>query len=80
MLSVQGRSFSCHLGLPVLRPTSRTLGDFKVGYKSLRNSEASLHEVPLKLTPEDEGSTVLSSGLGLFLQFSGWRRAHSGAH
>ena len=52
----------------------------KVGDKSLRNAEASLHEVPFKLTSEGEASTVLSSSLGLFLQCSGWRRAHSGAH
>ena len=56
------------------------VGSIKVGDKSLRNAEASLHEVPFKLTPEGEASTVLSSSLGLFLQCSGWRRAHSGAH
>ena len=51
----------------------------KVGDKSLRNAEASLHEVP-KLTAENQASTVLSSSLGLFLQYSGWRRADSGSH
>ena len=45
----------------------------QVGEKSLRNAEAGLHEVPFKLTPEGEASTVLSSSLCLFLQYSGWR-------
>ena len=45
----------------------------------MRNAEDSLHEVPFKLPPEHEARTVLSSSLGLVLQYSGWRRAHSGA-
>ena len=53
---------------------------FKVGDKSLRNAKASLHEVPFKLPPEDEACTVLSFSLGLFLQYSGWMMAYSGAH
>ena len=46
----------------------------------MRNAEASLPEVPFKLLPEDEARIVLSSSSGLFLQYSGWRRAHSGHH
>ena len=48
--------------------------------KSLRNAKASLHEVPFKLPPEEEACTVLSSSLGLFLQYSGWMMAYSEAH
>ena len=43
----------------------------KVRDYSLRNAEASLHEVPFKLIPKEEARTVLSASLGLFLQYSG---------
>ena len=62
-------------------PSQRAISvSLKVGDQSLRNAEANLHEVPFKLPPEDEARTVLSSTLSLFRQYSGWRRAHSGAH
>ena len=44
----------------------------------MRNAEAVSHKVAFKLTPEEEASTFLSSSLGLFLQYSGWRRVHAG--